>query len=829
MDPIILTKPKNQGFYIRKGDNMKPIKNDQFYSVTVVFFIVLASVFAWCSESTAVDVDAFDSQNWFHSELMHSFGRSVSYAGDFNDDGRDDFIVGAPGSADETCWAYIFYGPDPSEPPVPRSIDAEDANVRLEGPFSGHIYGSKFGHSVAGGGDYNGDGYDDVIVGAPNAGPLGQSFEGCVYVYFGREHSYTDETLVISSNLADLTLHGEVQGDQFGWSVAFAGHLNDDDLDDVVVGAPQMDAFGGVGRGGKVYCFFAYDTMGIRPVISAENASFTHTVGGGNLGYSVAGVGDVDNDGYDEFIVGAPLDGYVRDNETRIPGSVYYYARSRQLVPRLQQLGRFWGSQHNGRFGWSVAAAGDVNADGHDDMIVGAPSIDSMRGDPNVGCAYVILGRPRSRGYEDFDLIMWSPDDPDSLPPGVFQLQGESAYDYFGDSVGIVGDTNADGFDDFIVGADRQYDPDVPPSRQGRAYIFAGREADVGPMPSRYGGISGWGSFIHLFAGENGLTFVGEEPLQYFGFSLAGGFYWTQEGLLNTVVGSPGNKSVYLFHQYVGVIQQHRGFSVSFQNNTDLLVKGSPFYQKSFDKGTIGLYFVEPGDEQQLQWWGDVPFDAIVSPGKSVTLSVPWPICSQQSPVTQMNCSKPSHKATLFWTYRTKLEGEYLVYAFHGNTQTPQEPQNPPLLKLEPDNTGVCNFKLFAFENSGTLVGEANVFNLAPAAAAVRIEPRVLNFKSQGQRVKCTINLPGGYDERNVEPDSLLLSMPFCETCPPIKALMGYGLNKRYVAFFPRKDLINLAKRQQGQYQQILLRVSGHMKNGNFFEGDTVIRVKHGG
>jgi len=133
--------------------------------------------------------------------------------------------------------------------------------------------------------------------------------------------------------------------------------------------------------------------------------------------------------------------------------------------------------------------------------------MDSMHGDSNIGFAYVILGRPSFRNAT-LSLTMWNPAMPSYLPPGVIQIEGEHAYDYFGRSVGTVDDFDEVGYDDVIVGAPREWDPDRT-DREGRANIFAGREMDNN-------------GFIHIFANEAGETFVAEDPLHYFGRLLEG-------------------------------------------------------------------------------------------------------------------------------------------------------------------------------------------------------------------------------------------------------------------------------------------------------------------
>jgi hypothetical protein len=184
-------------------------------------------------------------------------------------------------------------------------------------------------------------------------------------------------------------------------------------------------------------------------------------------------------------------------------------------------------------------------------------------------------------------------------------------------------------------------------------------------------------------------------------------------------------------------------------------------------------------------------------------------------------------EASLFWTFKATIDGKQL-YAFPANTQNPEEPQTPPLLSLASDDVEENKFQLIAFGDDTTLVGGAKIFNSMPAVANVAIKPQVLNLKSRGGRIKCKIDLPESFREKDIEPDSLLLSDPSCQACQPITALLGYATKKNYTAFFARKDLIDLIKMKQENNDYLSLRLSGHLKFGNLFEGDIAIHLKHG-
>jgi hypothetical protein len=222
---------------------------------------------------------------------------------------------------------------------------------------------------VAGAGDVNHDGYDDVIIGARTM-DHGEINEGCAYVYLGS-----------ASGLAPTPVwRGESDQEEarYGYSVASAGDVNGDGYDDVIVGAYTYE--NGEPQEGRAYVYLGSPTgPAAAPAWTAEsnqaNAFF---------GCSVAGVGDVDGDGYDDVAVGA----YAWDGSAVDEGAVFLYKGSRYGLshnPAWTALG----GQAYAWFGCAVARAGDVNRDGFSDVVVGAHKYDN--GADNEGRAYVFM------------------------------------------------------------------------------------------------------------------------------------------------------------------------------------------------------------------------------------------------------------------------------------------------------------------------------------------------------------------------------------------------------------------------------------------------------
>ncbi|MBI3019437.1 MAG: FG-GAP repeat protein [Deltaproteobacteria bacterium] len=284
------------------------------------------------------------------------FGFSVSGAGDVNNDGFADVIVGDPyqsAGGDAAGTAYIFYGGISLAP----SINASAANVKFIGPSSS----ARLGFSVSGAGDVNKDGFADVIVGS----------EWGAYIFYGG-------TSLVSSNAsaANVKLMGEVVTDSFGSPVSGAGDVNKDGFSDVIVGAAEA----------------AYIFLGSTSLASSINASAANVklIGqGGRFGISVSGVGDVNKDGFADVIVGANLDGTAGPSA----GAAYIFYGATSLASLANA--KLIGQSARDEFGTSVSGAGDVNNDGFADVIVGAPLADDARkggAGGEAGAAYIFYG-----------------------------------------------------------------------------------------------------------------------------------------------------------------------------------------------------------------------------------------------------------------------------------------------------------------------------------------------------------------------------------------------------------------------------------------------------
>jgi MYXO-CTERM domain-containing protein len=416
------------------------------------------------------------------------FGWSVAGAGDVNGDGYDDVLVGAPyysSKYDYVGAAYVYMGS-----PSGLSRTAAWSGV-------GEEYGALYGYRVASAGDVNGDGFDDILVGAPYDTGTSPGY-GRVYLYPGswsgpstvpawrvvadqplselgfalasagdvNGDGYDD--VILAEDAYDLPKDDEgrvllylgsaqglatkpawvTEGDQplehYGVSVASAGDVNGDEYGDVIVGAYWYKDT--IARQGRVFVYLG-SSLGLENTASwyAESDQ-----SGSDYGFSSASAGDVNGDGFPEVIVGAR----AYDHGSTDEGRAFLYSGSK-TGPSPTFSWDDEGEQANALYGQPVASAGDVDGDGYGDVLVGSFRYDN--GQTDEGRVYLYLGSGMGLMTEP---AWWVESDQDGA--------------YLGDSAASAGDVNGDGLSDVIVGASF-YGADGR-TKVGRAYLYLGHE-----------------------------------------------------------------------------------------------------------------------------------------------------------------------------------------------------------------------------------------------------------------------------------------------------------------------------------------------------------------
>jgi hypothetical protein len=402
-------------------------------------------------------------------------------------------------------------------------------------------------------GDLDGDGIDDMAVGAPSDNGAGQ-----VYIFLGRA-GYTG-TIDLAKKSADVTIKGEAPGDQFGSRLTI-GDVNADGKADLVIGAPLADASPNAPDTGKVYAVFGKLSPGVYDIAKVANFTALGAAVGDHLGASVAiaKIGGAANPA--TLLVGAPL-ADVSGKESSLPdaGAVYGFFGGAALTG-LKNLASsssdfsVVGVVANGQFG-STLATGNFDGDDLADVAVGAPSADfgALKA---PGIVYLIPGAAPLKGVVVASGV------------AAWTANGTDSGDAAGSSL-AMGDVNGDGRADLIIGAPGADGPNNSRPNSGEVYVIFGAE-DISDSLSR----------LTIFGGAAGNNeFPGA-----MGTSLAVGDF-TGDGIVDLIVGAPGSDAVSSTRQSAGAAYVIFGGSNFGLTNVDLSSKAPD----------LKIFGAKPGD-----------------------------------------------------------------------------------------------------------------------------------------------------------------------------------------------------------------------------------------
>lgn len=338
-------------------------------------------------------------------QAFDSLGASVAGIGDVNQDGHDDVLIGAPGA-----------GPPGSSFGQAKIRSGKTGAVLRT--FQGTAFREGLGFSVAGIADVTGDQVPDVLIGVPNRGTHGPS-SGAVEVRSGASGALVREFL------------GDQSGDRFGWSVASAGDVDANGSEEIIVGAPSHGSSSSRPGYARVLSISTGTTL----------RNFLGLQGGDLLGWSVDGVGDIDQDFQSEVIIGAPGNSATGLNS----GSAWVFDVQTGAIHHALD-----GMQGGDELGFSVTGLEDLDGDAIPDFAVGSQY--EFVGTKRRGAVHVQSG---ATGIE------------------LHHIQGKHDLDRFGSSVAGAGDANGDGFGDLIIGS-RLEDPGGP--NAGTARVYSGHD-----------------------------------------------------------------------------------------------------------------------------------------------------------------------------------------------------------------------------------------------------------------------------------------------------------------------------------------------------------------
>ncbi len=461
--------------------------------MTLICFVVLAAGLAVTARpghgasTAAFELSSLNGPNGFRLDGRSpgdAAGSALTNVGDMNGDGLDDFAIGAP-TADPAGKqgageVYVLFGRLTNPPALPLTSLTSNEGLRL----TGATFNDEAGIAL-GGGDVNGDGYADLIIGAPGADPNDVAEAGSVYAIFGAANLPATLSLQSVNGANGFRMDGQAEDYRAGTSVGFAGDVNGDGYGDVIIGAPDASP-GGKENIGQAYVVFGQPSFPPSFPLASLNGDNGFVIDGvaadSFAGNVVGAAGDVNGDGYDDTLVAA----WKYTARTLESGTVFVLYGRADFAAKLslKELSAANGMRiegiATGDGAGQSATAGDVNGDGRSDIIIGAPFAAAHNGE-----AYVVFGLPSPPAVVELAALN-----------GVngFRLTSAETNGGAGTAVAAA-DVNGDGRDDVIVGA---------ATAGGGSSRFAGRVYVVFGRPSFGATVA-----IHNLAADAGVQLNG--------------------------------------------------------------------------------------------------------------------------------------------------------------------------------------------------------------------------------------------------------------------------------------------------------------------------------
>lgn len=534
---------------------------------------------------------------FLYTQKEDRVGYWLNTAGDMNGDGLDDFVIGschADRNGYESGAAFLLLG---------RANSDWGNNYYLrnsDGIFVGD-QNDYTGYAIGGGGDVNGDGYDDLIIGSGGRVDSDPNHKGAVFIVFGKASpSWVGNSRL--RDMADVIITGENAVDLVGIGSEIVGDINDDGYDDILLGAPGNDD--GASEGGKAYLFLGRRNWNRYYGANSANATFINRSANYNAGYCVDALGDVNGDQIPDFIIGAPGGtgkAFVIFGRSNTNWGKGFDLANADVV--------FNGERGGDGAGSCVAGAGDVNGDGLNDILISAPGNDD--GAQGAGKVYLKFGQ---RGNWDNSIYIRDVD---------ASFLGEAYNDYLGLTQGASGggDFNGDGFDDILMGAQTN---DEAAERRGKAYVV-------------YGKASGWKRNIDLNTAD--LVFTGAEQDTVTGMAINFVGDLNHDGLQDISISAP---------LYSGIQEWAGRVYLFFSENVTSRVSGKVTYSDTdIPLSNVNIEAACPSNHS-VKTASDGDYEILLPTGNACTLT---PRVSDNSNL----------RATVISSYDAALTAQYSV------------------------------------------------------------------------------------------------------------------------------------------------------------------------
>ena len=496
---------------------------------------------AFPSEIKIEDIDGTNGVIFHGIDLQsHSdyFGSGVEPAGDINNDGFDDilFVGNSYVSGFRRGRVYVVYGSNA----LPAVLKMEDLNGTNGFYITGKNYEDGLGLNVSTAGDINADGFDDILIGMPNYDDTGLSNNGKTIVIFGKNTAFPlDFDIATLNGTNGFVISGAADGAEIGHEVSNAGDFNNDGIADLILTAKKVPQVDGVIKS-EVYVFYGKNT-GFSTTYDVFNLNINDgaTIIGDFdstwFGRDIAYAGDFNNDGIDDIIIGAGNGGVAY-----LGGAYVVYGQNGlwnelnfENINGINGVHFFRDNRNNYRLGSCVGTAGDFNADGSSDLLIGSSTVSSKAGE-----AYVVYGNTGS--YVDNENPMLT------CPTGETLFAGSLIPNYA---------SKVAASDNCTFDKDLYFTQTPAPGT-----LFTGTTTVTISIKDKSGNTTDC-SFIvtqeaplppvdctvtritaNKLDGNNGTHFLGDTPAGIFGYSVNSAGDFNNDGINDIIVGAPGDR-----------------------------------------------------------------------------------------------------------------------------------------------------------------------------------------------------------------------------------------------------------------------------------------------